>query len=273
MGRRLLPLSRERKGMGQRLLPLSRERKGMGQRLLPLSGGRKEVGRCFVYRSGGDRGSGGGLRRGIAVVGEEGGGVGDDRGEVVDAVSFHRLVEVHQGFDVAQGVGFLFLGHASLSALATVFDLVERVEQQAEFAGVADVASVQVGVGGLQAGDGVDQQVGGQRLDDLAALGLEVAHVVASRRGGAGHALADLTVRQALAAQVVGLESFGSLGGVHGWAFPRIGHVFFSMIWVVRRVGGASLSLCDICCCLRGARSAGGGFGERGSRLVTSGYD
>ena len=61
----------------------------------------------------------------------------------------------------------------------------------------------------------MDEEVGGEGLYDLGSVGFEVADVAGGGGVGAGHALADLPVGEALAAEVVGLEALGSLGGVH----------------------------------------------------------
>ncbi|MYC01079.1 MAG: hypothetical protein F4X58_04085 [Chloroflexi bacterium] len=137
-------------------------------------------------------------------------------GHVVDAVLVHRHDEVLEGLDVLEGVGFLFHGDPAGSLLAAVFDLIEGVDEEAEFSGGVDVLGVKVGVGGLEVGDGVDEQVGGERLDDLRAVGLEVSDVPGGGGVSAAHALSDLSVGEALAAEAVGLEALGSFGGVHG---------------------------------------------------------
>ena len=133
----------------------------------------------------------------------------------MDAGCAHDLEEFAGGLDGLEGVGFLLRRDAALAFLATVFDLVEGVDEQAEFSGGVDVLGVEIGVGVLQGGDRVDEQVGGEGFDDLGSVGLEVADVAGGGGVGAVHALADLSVGESLAAEVVGLESLGSLGGVH----------------------------------------------------------
>jgi hypothetical protein len=60
------------------------------------------------------------------------------------------------------GVVDIVFEDAAFASLATVFDLVEGVQQEAQFAGAVDVLLVQVGVGGLDAGDCVNERVGGE---------------------------------------------------------------------------------------------------------------
>ena len=151
------------------------------------------------------------------MFGAEGSLVGEVGGHVVDAVLVHRHDEVLEGLDVLEGVGFLFHGDPALALLAAVFDLIEGVDEQAEFSGGVDVLGVEVGVGGLEVGDGVDEQVGGEGFHDLGSVRLEVADVPGGGGVSAAHALSDLSVGEALAAEAVGLESLGSFGGVHGW--------------------------------------------------------
>ena len=157
----------------------------------------------------------------------------EDGGEVVDAGFAYGRGELVEGFDVLDRVGLLLHDDAAVSLLAAVGDLVEGVDQEAQFASGVDVLLVQVGIGLLEGGDGVDKQIGGEGLDDLGSVGLEVADVLGGGGVGAVHALADLSVGEALAAEVVGLEAFGSLGGVH-WGLP-----FMSYIRSLMRVASA----------------------------------
>jgi len=104
------------------------------------------------------------------VFGAEGFGVGEVWGQVVDAVLAHRDEEISERFDVLEGVGLLLHGDAAVSPLAAVFDLVEGVDEESQFSGGGDVLGVEVGVGILEVGNRVDEQVGGERLDDLGAV-------------------------------------------------------------------------------------------------------
>ncbi|MDE2744640.1 MAG: hypothetical protein OXI41_01470 [Chloroflexota bacterium] len=160
------------------------------------------------------------------VFGAEGFRVGEVWSEVVDAVLVHGHVELFEGFEVLEGVGFLFHRDPALAFLAAVGDLVEGVDEEAEFSGGGDLLLVQVGIGVLEGGDGVDEEVGGEGLGDLGAVGFEVADVLSGRRVGAVHALADLSVGESLAAEAVGSEAFGSLGGVHWGRLSSSGAAF-----------------------------------------------
>ncbi|MDE2989354.1 MAG: hypothetical protein OXT70_15085 [Chloroflexota bacterium] len=97
----------------------------------------------------------------MEVFGAGGLGVGEVGGEVVDAGFAHGRGELVEGFDVLDRVGLLLHDDAAVSLLTAVGDLVEGVEEEAEFAGGVDVLDVEVGVGVLEVGDGVDEQVGG----------------------------------------------------------------------------------------------------------------
>ena len=122
----------------------------------------------------------------------------------MDAGFAHDLEKFAGGLDGLEGVGFLLHGDAAVASLAAVFDLVEGVDEQAEFSGGVDVLGVEVGVGVLEGGDGVDEQVGGEGFDDLGSVGLEVSDVAGGGGVGAVHALADLSVGESLAAECCG---------------------------------------------------------------------
>ncbi|MDE2895599.1 MAG: hypothetical protein OXN87_09400, partial [Chloroflexota bacterium] len=143
----------------------------------------------------------------LEVRGAEGFGVGEVGSEVVDAGFSHGRGELIEGFDVLDRVSLLLHDDAAVSFLAAVFDLVEGVDEESEFAGGVDVSGVEVGVGILEVGNRVDEEVGGEGFDDLSSVGFEVADVLSGRGVGAVHALADLSVGESLAAEAVGSEA------------------------------------------------------------------
>ena len=144
----------------------------------------------------------------------------------MDAGFAHDLEEFSGGLDGLEGVGFLLHRDAAVAFLAAVFDLVEGVDEQAEFSGGVDVLGVEVGVGVLEGGDGVDEQVGGEGFDDLGSVGLEVSDVAGGGGVGAVHALADLSVGESLAAECCG-PGVVWLVGRGSWGFLTLVRQFY----------------------------------------------
>ena len=110
----------------------------------------------------------------------------------------------------------LVLADPALAALASVGGAVEAFQQEAELASGGDVALVSLGVGEVELLEGLDELLGGERFDDFGAVGVEVAQVLEHGGGGAVHLGGDPADGESLAAEVIGLEDFGSSDGAHG---------------------------------------------------------
>ena len=101
-----------------------------------------------------------------------------ERGGVVPEAALDQgFGEFFVGFEVADRVGALFFEDSAVSALATIGEAVEGVDLETEFSGGLDVLLVQVWVGVVDAGERVDELVGGEGLCDFVSVGVEVLDV------------------------------------------------------------------------------------------------
>ncbi len=134
------------------------------------------------------------------------------------------------GFPLAlagTSLGLCVEGGEGLFALLLIvcLDGGQALEEEAQFAGGGDGLPVLVGCGiGLgEAVDLVGEAVGGDGLEDVCAVELEVAEVGVDGRAGTAEPLGDLFGGEALAVEVVGFEDAsaasgcGRVGCGHGW--------------------------------------------------------
>ena len=134
----------------------------------------------------GARGDGGGWFVGeVAGLPEavEGGGV------VPEAGGDQGFGEFFVGLEVSDRVGALFFEDSAVSSLAAVGEAIEGVDLESKFSGGLNVMLVQVWVGVVDAGERVDELVGGEGLCDFVSVGVEVFDVAGDGGRGALHAL------------------------------------------------------------------------------------
>ena len=123
------------------------------------------------------------------------------------------LGELSKFLDEADLIGDVVFLDAALATLAAVGDAVESVEQEPQFAGGMDAALVAGVFVLIELLEDSEELIFGERLRDLLPALPECSEVAADRGVGAAHLLGDLTVGEALAAEEVGTQQFGSVCG------------------------------------------------------------
>ena len=129
------------------------------------------------------------------------------------ALAGEFLGELSKLFDEADLIGGVVFLDAALAALAAVGDAVESVEQEPEFAGGMDAALVAAVFLLIELLEDSEELIFGEGFGDLLPVLMEFSEVAADRGVGAAHLLGDLTVGEALAAEEVGAQQFGSESG------------------------------------------------------------